>query len=111
VEATAAIAARVLLAWRLLWWLLFRLPEIVITPNVDTLWSGCGETPVMIASASVLYAWFASNWDKKRLSFATRNKGLRIARVLYGVAMIPFGVAHFVYLKHTAELVPGCRGM
>jgi hypothetical protein len=39
-KRTAALAPRVLLAWLLLWWLLFRLPEIVLTPNVDTLWSG-----------------------------------------------------------------------
>jgi uncharacterized membrane protein len=94
-QRTAAIASRVLFAYLLLWLLLFRIPRIFLAPASQDTWSGCAETAVVVAGAAVLYARFSSNWGSQRL-----------ARILYGLALIPFGLAHFRYLKETASLVP-----
>ena len=104
-QSTSAVAARVLLVWTLLWLLLVRLPGVFLSFTVDYWWAAC-KIAVMAAAAWVLYVWFATEWDRQRLSFAMGENGLRIARLLYGVALIPFGIAHFVYLQPTAALIP-----
>jgi uncharacterized membrane protein len=103
---TAALAARVLLAYLLLCVLLFRVPRLLHGLTVDVYWS-LSQAVVLLAAAWIVYVWFAADWDKQRLSFATGDKGLRIARTLYGAAIIPFGIAHFQYVEHTASMVPG----
>jgi uncharacterized membrane protein len=96
---TATPAARVLLASLLLWLVVFRAPGLLGGLTVDVYWAVC-KAAVMVAAAWVLYVWFASDWDRQRLDFATGHSGLRIARA-------PFGIAHFAYVQHTASLVPG----
>jgi uncharacterized membrane protein len=104
---TAAAAARVLLAYLLLWLLVFKLPVIFRAPTAAVSYESCGETAVIVAGAWVLYAWFAAEWDRQRLGFATGDNGVRIARMLFGLALIAFGLSHFAYVEETAALVPG----
>jgi len=103
----AASAARALLAFLLLWLLLIKGRYILLAPSVPVSYESAAETAVIVAGAWVLYAWFAANWDRRHLGFATGDSGVRIARVIYGLALIAFGVAHFAYINETAVLVPG----
>lgn len=104
---TAAAASRLLLVSLVLWFVVLRVPRLFLAPTSQDSWSGLGETAVMVAGAWVLFAWLATDRDRARLAFATGNRGVRIARVFYGLALLPFGEAHLRYAKETAALVPG----
>ncbi len=105
-QRTAAAAARVLLGMFCLWTVVFRIPLIVRNPTATGAWWPLGDTAVMAGAAWVLYVSFAGDRDRQRFRFATGDNGLRIARVLYGLGLIPFGIAHFTYLARTVSMVP-----
>jgi len=81
----------------------------LLHPTLLAAWE-FGKVAMMVAAAWVLYVWSAGDRDGQRFRFVTGEHGLRIARVLCGLAVIPWGLAHFVYLKETVVLVPGWLG-
>ena len=102
----APLASRVLFVVLLLWLLIVRLPNLFYQkPLVLVAWS-FGSTAVMVAGAWVLYSWFALERERERFGFLTDANGLRIARALYGLSLIPFGLAHFMYVDATTALIP-----
>jgi uncharacterized membrane protein len=105
IRRMAGAAARLLLATFLLWLLLFRLPNFLLVPAFAACWS-VFPLAVMLAAAWVLYVWFATDWDRKYLSFVIGKNGLRVAHTLYGLSLIFFGTAHFIDVKDTLSLIP-----
>lgn len=104
-QPAAVRAARGLLIAFVIWFLVWRVRALFIASLVEGTWSA-GATLVMIAASWTLFAALATGSDREKFGFATGARGTRIAQVLYGIAMIPFGYAHFAYLQHTADLVP-----
>jgi hypothetical protein len=96
-KRTAAAAALILLVYLLVWTAVFKVPFIIRAPLEEVSYQSTGENLVLVAAAWILFAEFAS----APAHFAS-NVGLRIAYLLYGLALIAFGLSHFVYLNMTA---------
>jgi uncharacterized membrane protein len=108
-QRTAALAARVLFFYMFLWMLAFKVRIIILYPLVEGAYQSWGENAVLVAGAWVFYAWFATDSDRRHLGLMTAitgERGVRMAQVLYGLALIGFGFSHFAYLELTAPLVP-----
>jgi len=95
------LAASVFFVYALLWLVLLRVPAVVTAPLVEGSWAGCGEACVLLAGAWVLFAL-----THDHATALTGERGVRAAAVLYGLALLPCGLAHMVYSKQTADMVP-----
>src|SRR3982075_940973 len=105
IRATAAWSARILFPY-LIVWLLLKVPALVVAPQIEAVWLGFGEIAVLVAGGWVLFATLAGLREGSPLTFATGESGIRLARILFAVSLIPIGLSHLVYVKETAELVP-----
>lgn len=103
---TAGVSAAILFAYLLIWMLAFKGPFVVKAPLEEGSYQSIGENAVWVAAAWTLWTWFAGQWEKSRLGFLAGDPGLRLARILYGGALIAFGLSHFVYLNLTAPIIP-----
>ncbi len=104
-QRTAAFAARSLLTLLVIWFVVFRVPGLFTSSLIGGTWSA-GYALVVIAATLVVLASVATDWDRAHLGFITGEKGARVARVCYGLGLLPFGYAHFAAVKPTADLIP-----
>jgi uncharacterized membrane protein len=104
-EATVTLSVRVLFPYLIVWALL-KVPALVVAPQIEGVWLGFGELAVLLAGGWTLFAVLARLREGSVLGFATGENGIRIARILFGVFVIPIGLSHLIYTKETANLVP-----
>src|SRR6266404_258734 len=89
---TARLSSGVLLVYLLLWLLLLKLPHVVMEPLQEFNWLGFGEIAVIVAGGLVLFAADRGQAEPSNLKFATGESGMRIARYIFALALIPVGL-------------------
>jgi uncharacterized membrane protein YphA (DoxX/SURF4 family) len=97
---SAAIGALTLTVLYSLGVLLLHVPLVVAQPSVFVNWSGAAEQFALVAGGLVTYA-FCTPLDAARAA-----RLVRLGRLLFGVCLIAFALAHLFYLKATADFVP-----
>jgi uncharacterized membrane protein len=104
-RSTAEWSACILFPY-LIGWLLLKVPALLVAPGMEAVWLGFGEIAVLMAGGWVLFAGLAALRGGSPLTFASGEKGVHLARMLFAISVIPIGLSHLVYVKQTAELVP-----
>jgi len=94
--ATVRRSTLILTAFVALWVVVLQIPRAVTQRRVEVNWLGVGEDSSIAAGGWLLYCAVAGRNDAS----------VRIARILFGLALVPIGVSHFVYLKLAVGMVP-----
>jgi hypothetical protein len=99
-ERAAGPGALVLTALYSLGVILLDVPRVIAHPSVFVTWYGVAEPLALVAGGLVAYAYGA------QLEPAIAGRLSKIGRLIFGVCLIVFGLAHVFYLAYTAKLVP-----
>jgi uncharacterized membrane protein len=98
VPRIARVGALVLAGFLVLELLVLKLPHVVAHPLLMGVYEDGGESLACLGGAWVIFAMLPHAGG--------RFENVRIGQILFGLALVPFGLAHFVYLDQTAPLIP-----
>lgn len=99
-SATAALGGWSLAAFFALWMLGLHLPHALAKPGAWVSWEAVAENTVMALGGVLACIKISGARENRSAAIA------RIARLVFGVGLVVFGVSEFVYAKFTASLVP-----
>jgi uncharacterized membrane protein len=104
-RTTAQGAAALLTVNMLVWLVLLEIPRVLASPGIEAMWLGVGETLVLVCGGWISFVCLSQpvrQWSAVPVS----DTQLRVGRLLFGVALLPIGLSHFVYAADTAQMVP-----
>ena len=83
-----------------------KIPAVVVAPKMEAVYLGLGELTLLLSGGWTLFANFAELAPGSALEFLTGERGMKMARILFAVSIIPIGLSHLVYADVTAGYVP-----
>jgi uncharacterized membrane protein len=104
-KATESLAARILFPYCAVWAVL-KVPAIFVAPKIEGVYLGLGELTLLLAGSWTLFCQLVEVSPDSKLGFLAGESGMRAARVLLGISVIPIGLSHLVYSQATADFVP-----
>lgn len=104
-RATSRWAVRILFPGVILWQLL-KMPDLFAGPTHEGVYLSFGETAILLAGGWTLFARLADLSSASAFAFLTSARSLRIARIYFGLWIIPIGLSHIVYKDATIHLIP-----
>jgi uncharacterized membrane protein len=106
IPRTARLATLVTTLYVSLWLLVFGVRTVVKHPTNEIAWLSFGQNLMLVTGGWTLLGSFAARGGRPGQKSVTGPGGLRLARILYALALPPVGLSHFIYLNLTAPLVP-----
>jgi uncharacterized membrane protein YphA (DoxX/SURF4 family) len=81
---------------------------VIVAPQIEGVWLGFGEIAMLLAGGWVLFARLSGLQSSGSSFFRhiTGPTGITIARIMFGLALLPVGLSHIFYVGITAGLVP-----
>ncbi|HVU23557.1 MAG TPA: hypothetical protein VHE13_05475 [Opitutus sp.] len=106
VPRAARRSAIVLTGFVALWLLALQVPRVVHEPGDAGVWLGFGENVLSVTGGWALVVFLTERDGRRGGVFFDSDGGLRVARVLFALALPVIGLSHFVYLDFTTQMIP-----
>lgn len=106
IKRAASSAALFMTIFLLGWVVVLQGSRVAQAPMNIGMWLGAAESTLLFTGSWILFAYVANPDLRARMTFLTSERGMRLARIFFGVACLLLGASHFVYTAATAGMVP-----